>query len=102
MDSKTFEQVYETFAPKVLSYLQKRVDSAHVEDIYQEVWIKVSRSEALYDPQFTRAQWVFTIAHSCLIDYVRKVLNRKEVQLDSDRDLEFQSKDNPGDRKSVV
>lgn len=78
-DLAAFDCYYEKMSPKIWGFVKKRIQStAHAEDIYQEVWLKIHRSREQYDPKYPVNPWVFTIVRSVLYDGLRVVQRNKE------------------------
>jgi RNA polymerase sigma factor (sigma-70 family) len=60
--------LYEEHAPRLLSWLSGRVPRSRVEDLHQEVWLRVVRAyETQFDGENFRA-WLFTIARNLIFD----------------------------------
>ena len=67
-----FEQYYDQYAPQLLSWLTSKTKNKQaVEDVSQEVWLRVSANLERFNGNNFPA-WLFTIANNCLIDHWRK------------------------------
>ena len=75
-----FYALYERHSAKIYAYLKRRVsDKSQMEDIYQDVFVKVHKSKHLYNPALPVLPWLFTITKSVLIDALRKDKSSKYV-----------------------
>ena len=75
----SFEELYELYQGRITGYLQKRVPMREVEDLSQDVWLRVARAL----PRFqVRAEpisaWLYRIAKNVILDSYRKAVNRYE------------------------
>jgi RNA polymerase sigma-70 factor (ECF subfamily) len=55
-----------------------------VQDVLQEVFIKVYRNLNSYNPEMPLSSWVYRIAHNEAITHLRKVAARPAVSIDSE------------------
>jgi len=84
LDQAALSWIYESYYPRVYSYLLLQLGEAQqAEDIASEVMLKVL--EGL--PKFRWrgapfSAWIFRIARNCLIDHHRRRKRRNEVSLD--------------------
>ena len=75
---QAFNSLYDRYAGRVYSYLTRRVASkALVDEIFQEVFLKLTKSRHKFDLECHFAPWLFSIVHSSLVDVKRK--ERKHV-----------------------
>lgn len=73
-DVVAFETLYRRHELKVWRYLFRSVNSqAAADDLLQEVWIKVSQAVRRYQPSARFTTWLFTLAHNCLVDALRRM-----------------------------
>lgn len=82
-EGQIFARLHEFGNPKLESYFRKR--AAHLgsslEDMCQEVWIRVTRFKHRFDPTLTFDQFLFCIAKNVLCDFHTKQKSRMEVEL---------------------
>ena len=72
-DGVAFERLYQRCRGRVLVYLRKRLkDKQAVEDVFQNVFIKLHRTRAAYDSKYPVLAWLYTICRSELLDYMKK------------------------------
>ena len=78
IDNTNTAQLYRNFQGELKRFIQKRVkDSDDVQDLLQDIFIKVhTHREQLIEPEKLR-NWVYTISRNTIIDYYRK---RKSTQ----------------------
>jgi len=75
-----FSEVYTENHALVWGYVRARIFRAHdVDDLCQEVFLRVLRAMKRYDGSVPIRFWVLGIARNVLREYVRKVSRRKEV-----------------------
>jgi RNA polymerase sigma-70 factor, ECF subfamily len=72
-DVAAFHGLYASLAPRVLAYLTKTMgDRSLAEDLLQQTFLKVHQSRASYVRGANPAPWIFTIAHRCCLDELRR------------------------------
>lgn len=75
-----FTDVYAETHPLVYGYVRARIFRRHdVDDLCQEVFLRVLRSLKRYDRSVPVRYWVLGVARNVLREYVRKLRRRKEV-----------------------
>lgn len=95
-DRAAFAALFEYFAPRIKSFLQRSgASEASAEELAQETMLAVWRKAALFDPESAgAAAWIFTIARNLRIDAHRRD-GRGGVTETSDVEIEFQIDDSP-------
>ena len=95
-DRAAFAALFEYFAPRIKSFLQRSgASEASAEELAQETMLAVWRKAALFDPKSTgAAAWIFTIARNLRIDAHRRCSRGGLIET-SDVDIEFQIDDSP-------
>lgn len=69
---EAFSELYARFDQKVFSFLMKKVrNQAEAEDLLQKTFLKVHESKHLYQPKYKFEQWIFVIARSAVLDFLR-------------------------------
>ena len=73
-DFTAFTTLYSRLNRKVFGYLLARLDRNRTvaSDVHQAVFLKMHQSRSQYRTDYPVLQWVFVIAHSCLVDHFRK------------------------------
>lgn len=72
-DADAFEALYCRHRGALHRYLAHQCgNSALAEELYQDVWIKVVKARADYQPLAKFSTWLFRIAHHRLIDHYRQ------------------------------
>lgn len=72
-DTAAFGELAKLYRRQLYSYLVKiSCDRSAAEDIMQETLIKVWNGIKKYDERQKFSSWLFSIAHNCSIDYLRK------------------------------
>lgn len=71
-DQLSFEILYSRYKARVYAYIIKRAPSAAVEDLYQQVFLKLHEKKHLYDPTYPFAPWFFTLCRHTIVDHLRK------------------------------
>lgn len=83
-DAGAFDQLYEHYRLPVFNYLRRQLEQpAVVEDIFQDIWLRVIRSLKMFKTETSFSAWIFTIAHNRLVDHWRQ-----QRDMDSDEILE--------------
>ncbi len=69
---------------KLFKYVKRRlnVDNQDMEDILQDVFIKIYRNINEYDDNLIFSSWVYRITHNHMIDWLRK--NKRHVHISID------------------
>lgn len=81
-----FKVLYERHSAKVFGFLKSRVSNKEkMQEIYQEVFVKIHKSKHLFNDSLPLLPWIFTITRTVLIDELRK---NKNVQISEGYDLE--------------
>jgi RNA polymerase sigma-70 factor (ECF subfamily) len=95
-DRAAFATLFEYFAPRIKSFLQRSgASEASAEELAQETMLAVWRKAALFDPESAgAAAWIFTIARNLRIDAHRRD-SRGGVIEHSDVEIEFQIDESP-------
>lgn len=66
-----FEQVFAIFQPRIYRYLKRLVGINEVEDLTQDVFIKIGKALAMFKNQSQLSTWVYKIATNAAIDRMR-------------------------------
>jgi RNA polymerase sigma-70 factor (ECF subfamily) len=95
-DRAAFATLFEYFAPRIKSFLQRSgASEASAEELAQETMLAVWRKAALFDPESAgAAAWIFTIARNLRIDAHRRDSRGGGIET-SDVEIEFQIDDSP-------
>lgn len=99
---EAFAALYSRHSKRIFGYLKSRVRSEQeAMDLFQEVFVKIHKSKHLYNKAYPLLPWVFTVAHSVLIDGLRK-LNRKHEVYGFDFDLVPAIEQKPGKKMTFI
>jgi len=72
-DIEAFNCLYDKYKSMVYGYLTQRVNNrADVDEIFQEVFLRLHRSRSRYKNEFPFKPWLFAVLRNSLIDYFRK------------------------------
>ena len=81
-DEAAFNELYARYKGKVYGYLMCRLNNKAVADeIYQNIFLKLHRTRALYDSKYLFPKWLFTIVTTSLIDAYRSMGRHKMEEL---------------------
>lgn len=69
---EAFQVIYHRHHSRVYAYLSRRLKAEHVDEVFQNVFLKFHQKRQSYDPKFELPAWLYTITKSCLIDFIRK------------------------------
>jgi RNA polymerase sigma-70 factor (ECF subfamily) len=79
-DTAAFDELFRRYEPRAYNFFYRRTSSAErAQDLYQELFLRVHRSRAAYDPSFPFGPWFFQIARRLLIDDHRRAFRKHEV-----------------------
>lgn len=85
-DYLAFDELYSRYKKRIYSYVQSKVfDKSMVDEVYQNVFLKLHKSRHLYSDQYLFKQWIFTLTKNIVIDYFRdnKITFLDESYIDS-------------------
>jgi RNA polymerase sigma-70 factor (ECF subfamily) len=87
--AKTTEQLWQLVHDGLRAFIAKRVnDHGHVDDILQDVFMRVHRQmDAVNDPRRV-VSWIYQITRNAIIDYYRKPGRQREVPAGLSSELE--------------
>ncbi|MEK6579254.1 MAG: sigma factor, partial [Bdellovibrionota bacterium] len=63
-----FDVLFNRHSGRVLAFLRKKVLSETAQDLTQEVFEKLHRSRAKYNPRYPFLPWLFTVSRNVLLD----------------------------------
>lgn len=76
-----FDALYERFRQPLYNYVRRSVRQNRVDEIYQDIWLKVVASASSYKDSGRFRQWVFTCAHNLIVDEYRRAAKAEHVVL---------------------
>lgn len=72
-DAGAFDTLYQRHRGRLFRFLSREAGSREAgEEIYQEAWMRLIRHRDSYSVQAKFSTWIYKLAHSCLIDHLRK------------------------------
>ncbi len=86
LDPAAFDALVEEYAPRVRGFLRRIVHTGDVDDLVQEVFLRVVRTIAGYHDMGRFDAWIFQIARNLASDHLREKA-RRPIQLDEPVDL---------------
>ena len=82
-DANAFEELVRRYQNRLLGVLEHLVGRKDLaEDLAQEVFLRVYRARARYQPQAKFSTWLFTIANNLASNARRSLARRREVHID--------------------
>jgi RNA polymerase sigma-70 factor (ECF subfamily) len=91
-DLAAFEELIETHQHRVVGTVAKMLgDDAEAEDVAQQVFIRVWRSAARYEPTAKFTTWLFTITRNLVFNELRRRKRHATSSLDEPRENEDDS-----------
>ncbi len=87
-----FECLVQHYEEKLSRYIRRltHLDIETIEDLLQEVFLKVYKNLNDYDSDFSFNSWIYRIAHNEAISHFRKMDKRpKTVQIDNEEGVNF-------------
>jgi len=68
-----FKVLYKRYKAKIYSYINRKVfDSDMREEVFQNIFMKLHKTRGLYNDDFLFAQWIYTIARTSVLDFLKK------------------------------
>ena len=91
-DHAAFSELYDHFILKIYKYVSFKVKDSEVEDIVEDVFVRVWEKINKYKKQkgINFSAWIYRIAHNLIVDYYRK--NKIDVVSDENLILEDDDK----------
>ncbi len=81
-DVAAFEELFERYEGRIYGFFLCRTGSRErAEDLYQDLFLRIHRARASYDPERRFSPWLFQIARRLLIDDVRRSAARPEIRV---------------------
>lgn len=71
-EEQAFTMIYNRYRLPLYAFLKRRLDkNACLDDLFQQIWLKVYDNLPKYQEQYRFSSWLFRIAQNHLIDYFR-------------------------------
>lgn len=85
-DQRHFAVLVERYVPKLTHYIRRRslATSDDIEDLLQNVFIKVYRNINEYDTSLLFSSWIYRITHNEMIDWYRREKRRATLSIDDE------------------
>jgi RNA polymerase sigma factor (sigma-70 family) len=71
-DAASFEPLYRRHRAPLYRYFARQTDRAHVDDLFQETWMRVIKARSDYRPDASFGAYLYRIAHNVLVDHYRR------------------------------
>lgn len=79
-----FEELVQRYQARLVGILEHLVPGqGQAEDLAQEVFMRVYRARENYQPTAKFSTWLFTIANNVASNAIRRIVRRKEINLES-------------------
>lgn len=87
--STDFNLLYERYKRQLYAYLHRMLPGQHavVDDVFQQVWLKVIKKLPIYQHNNKFQAWLMRIAHNMTIDHFRRNKKHLAVSVDDDDTL---------------
>ncbi len=85
-DQQYFAVLVDRYVPKLTRYIKRRsaATAADIEDLLQNIFIKVYRNINEYDTSLLFSSWIYRITHNEMIDWYRREKRRSTLSLDDE------------------
>lgn len=80
-NGRAFDELYERFRQPLYNYVRRSIPANRVDELYQDIWLKVIASKTRYNDKGRFRQWLFTCAHHLIVDEYRRSSRAEEVPL---------------------
>jgi RNA polymerase sigma-70 factor (ECF subfamily) len=72
-DRSAFDTLYARYKQPLYGYLYRNCgNEASIDELFQDIWLKVIASSSRYKRRGKFRSWIFTLAHHCIVDFYRK------------------------------
>ena len=78
-DKRAFDEIYSRYAAPLLSYFMRMLwrDREKAEDFVHDLFAKIIKNPAYFDPERSFKTWVFTVANNmCKNEYKKKEVRK--------------------------
>lgn len=97
-DMEAFQALVEVHQHRVVGTIAKMLgDEAEAEDVSQQVFVRVWRSAARYEPTAKFTTWLFTILRNLVFNEVRRRKRHPAISLDAPREADDERPHDPAD-----
>jgi RNA polymerase sigma-70 factor (ECF subfamily) len=79
--SESYQNIFESFQPKILRYVAQLVGPDEAEDLTQEIFLKVNLALPGFRGESSMSTWLYRIATHCAYDRMRKPSFRKQFPI---------------------
>ena len=91
-DAQAFRTLYERHkGPLYRYFLRQHGDAQLAADLFQETWTKIIAARRRYQPTAKFTTYMYTLAHNCSVDHLRKLGRTPAVAPDTRVDPDTQS-----------
>jgi RNA polymerase sigma-70 factor, ECF subfamily len=88
VDELQFQEIYDTFQPKVLRYMTRLVGESEAEDLTQEIFVKIDQRLESFRGEAQLSTWVYRVATNAALDRLRSASFRQEARTSSLNDAD--------------
>jgi RNA polymerase sigma-70 factor (ECF subfamily) len=79
-DARAMDRLVDRHGPSVYAFVRRMLgDSPVVDDLVQDVWVKVLRSPDSFDGRARLTTWLFAVARNACLDHLRRDQRRRGV-----------------------
>jgi RNA polymerase sigma-70 factor (ECF subfamily) len=71
-DARAYERLVRDYGDRIYRFVRRMVGDRLADDLTQEVFVRVHRSIATYEPGGSFESWLFTIANNLCVDALRR------------------------------
>ena len=71
-----FDVLYARYKQPLYGFFYRNCHSSVVDELFQDVWLRVIASARRYESKNKFRSWLFTMAHNCLVDFHRSSKRR--------------------------
>lgn len=76
-DAEAFNELFRRYAKKIYTYLKRRIyNRVDLEDAFQNVFMKIHKHRAHYDPSLPPGPWIYTITKNVSLNYQKQRVAR--------------------------
>ncbi len=78
--SISFETIYKHYKPEVIRYLRKLIDSPEIEDLSQEVFLRINQNFDKFKGNSKFSTWIYRIATNVALDKLRSKTYKQQTR----------------------
>lgn len=94
-----FDNIFNTYKPKIQRYLTRMIGKSEAEDLAQEVFVKVNKNLQNFNQKSKFSTWIYRIATNTAVDRLRSSSHKRAQDFIPEDELVAEDRNAFGDKK---